>query len=127
MLHCSNSEVFLMKRHVISIVSAMFLAAFAPQSQAADQSSLSPAQLGQLFPGNFTAVVNGALTVKIVARGNGTLFGQMNGRQDSGRWRISGGKLCIVWSSWMGGKTSCSSVKSGDGWYHGNGVKFRKI
>jgi hypothetical protein len=116
-----------MKRHVISIISAMFLAAFAPQSRAADQSSLSPAQLGQLFPGNFTAVVNGALTVKIVARGNGTLLGQMNGRQDSGHWRISGGKLCIVWSSWMGGKISCSSVKSGDGWYHGNGVKFRKI
>ncbi len=116
-----------MKLHVISIVSAMFLAVCAPQSQAADQSSLSPAQLGQLFPGNFTAVVNGALTLKIVAKSNGTMIGQMTGKQDSGRWRISGGKLCIVWSTWMGGKISCSSVKSGDGWYHGIGVKFRKI
>ena len=30
-------------------------------------------------------------------------------------------------SVWLGGKASCSKVVSGDGWYHGNGVKFRKI
>jgi hypothetical protein len=72
-------------------------------------------------------VVNGAVTVKIVARSNGTLIGQMTGKQDSGRWSVNGGKLCIVWSTWLNGKASCSSFKSGDGWYLGNGVKFRKI
>jgi hypothetical protein len=94
---------------------------------AGDKPILSQAELRKLFPGNFTAVVNGAVTVKIVARSNGTMIGQMTGKQDSGRWSVAGGKLCIVWSTWLNGKASCSSVKSGDGWYMGNGVKFRKI
>ena len=37
------------------------------------------------------------------------------------------GKLCIVWSNWLNGKASCSRVIADDGWYRGNGVKFRKI
>jgi hypothetical protein len=94
---------------------------------AGDKPILSQTELRQLFPGNFTAVVNGAVTVRIVAKSNGTMIGQMTGKQDSGRWSVAGGKLCIVWSTWLDGKASCSSVKSGDGWYVGNGVKFRKI
>jgi hypothetical protein len=116
-----------MKNFVISIISIVFLSFAALHSQAADQAALSPAELGRLFPGSFTAVVNGAVTVRILAKGNGTMTGQMSNASDNGHWSVNGGKLCIVWSKWLGGKTSCSSVKSGDGWYHGNGVKFRKI
>ena len=71
-------------------------------------------------------MVNGAVTVKITARGNGTLIGQMTGHEDRGRWSVERGKLRIVWSNWMNGKTSCSRVIADDGWYRGNGVKFRK-
>jgi hypothetical protein len=109
-------------------VFAWFLTIFmASSAMAGDTSILSQLQLRNLFPGNFTAVVNGAVIVKIVARSNGTMIGEMTGKQDSGRWSVVGGKLCIVWSTWLSGKTSCSSVKSGDGWYLGNGVKFRKV
>ena len=89
--------------------------------------TLSQAELGKLFPGSFQAVVSGAVIVKITARGNGILIGEMTGQEDRGRWSVQSGKLCIVWSTWLNGKASCSRVIADDGWYRGNGVKFRKI
>jgi hypothetical protein len=113
-----------MRKAVISAFLTIFMASSA---MASDTSILSQLELRNLFPGTFTAVVNGAVVVKIVARSNGTMIGEMTGKQDSGRWSVVGGKLCIVWSTWLSGKASCSSVKSGNGWFLGNGVKFRKI
>ena len=113
-----------MIKAILASVLTVFLAS---NAMAGDKPILSQTELRQLFPGNFTAVVNGAVTVLIMAKSNGTMIGQMTGKQDSGRWSVAGGKLCIVWSTWLSGKASCSSVKSGDGWYLGNGVKFRKI
>jgi hypothetical protein len=113
-----------MKKVIFAGLLTVFMASGA---MAGDKPILSQSELRKLFPGNFTAVVNGAVTVQIVARSNGTLVGQMTGKQDNGRWSVAGGKLCIVWSTWLNGKASCSSFKTGDGWYVGNGVKFRKI
>ena len=67
------------------------------------------------------------MSIKITARGNGTLHGQMQGYKDSGRWTLSGGRLCITWDKWLNGKTACSMVVADNGWYRGNGVKFRKL
>jgi hypothetical protein len=114
-----------MKKFAIAMLPIAFLACAPQAAQAAEM--LTDAQLAQLFPGEFTAVVNGMVTVNISARRNGTLMGQMSSAHDKGHWSVRGGKLCIVWTTWMGGKASCSTVKSGDGWYHGNGVKFRKV
>ncbi len=116
-----------MSKLVISIMSAIFIMASGSGLRAGEPVTLSQAELAKLFPGNFTAIVSDAVAVQISARGNGTLFGQMPGRKDSGHWSVKSGTLCIVWSVWLGGKASCSKVVSGDGWYHGNGVKFRKI
>ena len=115
-----------MKQFMIPILAAAVLG-FSGFSAGADEAVLSQAELGELFPGNFQAVVSGAVIVKITARGNGTLLGQMTGQEDRGRWSVKSGKLCIVWSNWLNGKASCSRVISDDGWYRGNGVKFRKI
>ena len=116
-----------MMRLLTSMLAALLLA-FSGLSAAADDSAvLSQAELGKLFPGRFQAVVSGAVVVKITARGNGTLIGQMSGQEDRGRWSVRSGKLCIVWSNWLNGKASCSRVIADDGWYLGNGVKFRKI
>lgn len=116
-----------MKQLRISTLAAIALAFSSFTASAGDAVPLSQAELGRLFPGNFQVVVNGAVTVKIVARGNGTLIGQMTGQEDRGRWSVQSGRLCIVWSTWLNGKASCSQVTAGDGWYRGNGVKFRKI
>ncbi len=115
-----------MKQSMISILAATVLG-FSGVSAGADEAVLSQAELGKLFPGSFQAVVSGAVVVKITARGNGTLIGEMTGQEDRGRWSVKSGKLCIVWSTWLNGKASCSRVIADDGWYRGNGVKFRKI
>ena len=115
-----------MKKFTISALAATMLG-FSGFSAGADEAVLSQAELGKLFPGSFQAVVSGAVTVKITARGNGTMTGKMTGQEDSGRWSVKSGKLCIVWSNWLNGKASCSRVVADDGWYRGNGVKFRKI
>ena len=116
-----------MNKFIVSVLAAILMV-FSSLKAGADESvTLSQAELGKLFPGNFQAVVNGAVTVKITARGNGTLIGQMTGQEDRGWWSVKSGKLCIVWSTWLNGKASCSRVIADDGWYRGNGVKFRKI
>jgi hypothetical protein len=51
----------------------------------------------------------------------------MTGQEDRGWWSVKSGKLCIAWTTWLNGKTTCSRVIADDGWYRGNGVKFRKI
>ena len=115
-----------MKQFMISIVAAAVLS-FSGVSAGAEEAVLSQAELGNLFPGSFQAVVSGAVVVKITARGNGILIGEMTGQEDRGRWSVKSGKLCIVWSTWLNGKASCSRVIADDGWYRGSGVKFRKI
>jgi hypothetical protein len=98
-----------------------------PGSAAEAGEKLSPSELRRLFPGSFQAVVHGAVTVNITARGNGTLIGRMKGKTDRGRWTLKGGTFCIAWNKWLGGKTSCSAVVADDGWYRGGSVKFRRI
>lgn len=88
---------------------------------------LNQSELGRLFPGTFLAVVNSAYTVRIVARSNGTLSGAISGHQDDGRWSVKSGRLCIAWNTWLNRRANCTAIVSSDGWYHGNGVKFRKL
>jgi hypothetical protein len=116
-----------MNRLIVPMLAAIVMVFSSLNAGADEPVTLSQAELGKLFPGSFQAVVNGAVTVEIMARGNGTLVGQMTGQKDSGWWSVKSGKLCIVWSTWLNGKASCSRVISDDGWYRGNGVKFRKI
>ena len=78
-------------------------------------------------PGNFDAVVYGMLEVKIIAHQNGQLEGLFSGKRDTGRWSVSNGRLCIMLSRWTDGKSSCSEVVASNGWYRGNGVRFKKF
>ena len=105
---------------VASVLVCLSGAAFADEA-------LTHTQLQRLFPGTFTAVVRGGVTLTFKAMGNGVLIGKMPGKQDQGRWSLEGGKLCIMLSNWTQGRASCSTVVSDNGWYRGQGVKFRKI
>jgi hypothetical protein len=109
---------------VAGIVLAAMLAS---GSEASGSEALTHAELGKLFPGSFYAVVNGSLALNIVARANGTLLGHVAGYQDTGRWSVQAGRLCIVWSKWMNGRTTCSAVIDTGAWYQGSGVKFKKL
>jgi len=96
-------------------------------SSAYAEATLTHSQLQKLFPGTFTAVVYGVKKLTFTAKGNGTLFGQMPGKQDSGRWSLKDGKLCVMLTTWTRGKSACSTVVADNGWYQGRGIKFRKI
>lgn len=89
------------------------------------QSNLSQQQLRTLFPGSFVAVVKG-YTVHFQASGSGALVGTANGMTDHGRWSVQNGRLCITMNSWTRGQAQCSMVVADNGWYLGQGVKFRK-
>lgn len=114
-----------MKMALVAGVTALGILTSAGMVQA-EQKIISGAELASLFPGSFQAVAHG-MTIKITARGNGTLSGQMQNLKDSGRWTLAGGRLCITWNKWLNGKTSCSMVVADNGWYRGSGVKFRKL
>ena len=95
-----------------------------PQAQAGDM--LSERELQLLFPGRFQAVVKGSLTVSVTALGDGSLIAEFLSKADTGQWSIRSGKLCIRFSSWLEGRTSCSKVVAEDGWYRSNEVTFRQ-
>lgn len=88
---------------------------------------VSNTELRKLVPGNFVAIVHGSVTVTFTAKDNGVLIGQMPGKQDSGRWSLKNGQICIMLSNWTSGKATCSTVIAENGWYRGQGVKFRKL
>jgi hypothetical protein len=114
-----------MKKALVAGATALGILLSAPGA-IAEQKTISGAELAGLFPGSFLAVANG-MSIKITARGNGTLHGQMQGYKDKGKWTLAGGRLCITWEKWLSGKTTCSMVVADNGWYRGSGVKFRKL
>ena len=83
--------------------------------------------LKQLFPGHFQAIVSGMLSLKVVARRDGSLFGHYSSKSDTGRWSIRRGHLCIKWQNWLDGRSTCSPVRQDGDWYHAASVRFRKI
>lgn len=110
---------------IISLAMAGLLMSFASNAAGAAE-KLSQAELSKLFPGSFIAVVRGMVKVNITAKGNGELIGQMKSREDTGRWSLRNGQLCISMAQWTGGRASCSVVVADNGWYRGNGVRFKR-
>ncbi len=87
---------------------------------------LSTRAIKQLFPGQFSAVVKG-YAVKFVARSDGSLIGLHSASQDTGRWSVRRGRLCIMLKDWLKGKTKCSPVVQNGNWYRTKVAKFRKL
>jgi hypothetical protein len=87
--------------------------------------SIQPQALKALFPGNFEALVHG-YSVSFTAHKDGSLVGRHAFATDSGRWSIKRGRLCIMLSSWLNGRTACSQVVHHGAWYRANDVLFRK-
>src|SRR5438034_5734481 len=96
-------------RHFLPLAAASLIFAASINTAFAGD-ALSQSELRRLFPGSFDAVVYGILQVKIVALGNGELTGLFSGKQDTGRWIVSNGRLCIMLTRWTDGTSSCSPV-----------------
>lgn len=121
-----------MSHHVITLKRGLLYGAFfailaflnVVTAKAGEQ--LSERELSQLFPGRFQAIVQGTLVVNITARRDGSLLGEFMSRSDTGRWSIRSGELCIRFSKWLGGRTSCAAVVEQAGWYRTSDVQFRE-
>ncbi len=108
----------------------MFAAAFAAgmlSTAALAGDALSPNELRKLAPGRYAVNVMGLVSMTVSMRPNGVITGQAKGEKDRGFWHVQGQKLCIAWSKWNSGKTSCAALKGGDGAYQGGGLSIRRI
>jgi hypothetical protein len=113
-----------MFRRALKSLFALLLLAVSQAAPAAADEMLTTAQLLDLFPGHFQAVVRGN-TVKFIATATGQLVGRLGRHTDEGRWSVRNGQLCIMMKEWTQGRTSCSAITGNDGWLHGKGVSFR--
>lgn len=94
--------------------------------QPAAAAQLEPQALKALFPGSFQAEVHG-YKVSFVARRDGSLVGESKQGTDTGQWSVQQGQLCIMLSSWLNGRTTCSAVVQQGDWYRADNVVFRKL
>jgi hypothetical protein len=92
-------------------------------AQASD--TLQPRTLKALFPGTFHAVIHGQ-DVTFLARRNGSLLARSGEHADTGEWSIRQGELCIMLTSWLGGRTVCGQVIEDGDWYRVEYILFRK-
>jgi hypothetical protein len=87
---------------------------FLQPAQASD--ALQPWAPNSLFPGTFHAVIHGH-DVTFVARRNGSLLARSGDSTDTGEWSIRQDELCIMLTSWLGGRTACGQVIERGDWY----------
>ena len=115
-------------RH-ITILAASAMGIIATNG-AADAGNLDSKSIRSLFPGQFVAVVQG-YRINVSASAGGSLAGEAYGYEDRGRWSVKGSSLCITWSEWNKGKTTCGKVSQKSGWFVASGtsgqvLKFRR-
>jgi hypothetical protein len=113
-----------MFRRALKSLFALLLLAVSQTAPAAAGERLTSAQLLDLFPGHFQAIVRGN-SVKFTATATGQLVGRLGRSIDQGRWSVRNGELCIMMKEWTQGRTNCSAITGNDGWLHGKGVSFR--
>jgi hypothetical protein len=111
---------------LLPIAAALTTFGFLTAAAAGASEQLSGRELQQLFPGRFQAIVQGSFVVSITARRDGSLFAEFMSRTDTGHWSIRSDKLCIKFSKWLSGRTSCSAVVEEAGWYRSSDVVFRE-
>jgi hypothetical protein len=92
-------------------------------AQASD--ALQPRELKTLFPGTFHAVIH-SQDVTFLARRDGSLLARSGESPDTGQWRIRQDELCIMLTSWLGGRTECGQVIERGDWYQVSYIVFRK-
>ncbi len=87
--------------------------------------TLTASQIKTFVPGRAKARISGsAITISLSRRG--TLSGKWAGERDTGKWHVSGDRLCIRFNNWLGGGTRCSSVSRSGNAYRVSGVTFVK-
>jgi hypothetical protein len=70
-------------------------------SQTAEPGGLTTAEVTTLFSGKSVSTQNTRWgPVSLQFKEDGSLYGQNNGGSDSGKWKVTDGKLCLDWRRW---------------------------
>ena len=109
----------------IPLAAALAACLLSPTAHGGDK--LSSSELRQLAPGQYAVNVMGLVSMTVSMRANGVITGQAKGEKDRGLWRVKGEQLCIAWSKWNDGKTSCAALSGDNGSYRGGGLSIRRI
>lgn len=104
---------------MIRYVAAVTLVSFAATTGArADSSALSGSLLHQAVAGKTVSISSPVGTIPVKYRMNGTMSGSSTAlaavtgsARDSGRWWVSGDKLCQRWNTWLDAKTHCVTLR----------------
>jgi hypothetical protein len=105
-------------------IAATTLAILGAGAVGASAQTLSLNEVRDLFPGTYVVTVLGTYEVHVRMKSNGTLAGTSNGENDTGRWSIESGKLCIQWNTWNGGRKDCSTLQRDGSRVQGRGFWF---
>jgi hypothetical protein len=88
---------------------------------------LSAAEIKKIARGTYSVSV--ADSVKATAKltpGGGISVTTSKGEHDTGRWSISGNKICVQFKHLLDHKPNCSALTNENGIIHGNGFSARR-
>jgi len=88
---------------------------------------LSSAEIRKLLTGTYhVSVADSVSAVAVFTSGNGISVATNKGEKDTGRWSISGNKVCVQFKHMLDHKNSCSSLVNDGGAIRGNGFTARR-
>ena len=117
---------FLNIRASFKIISTVFIAcACIASATAADK--LTAAEIRKLLTGTYhVSVADSVSAIAVFTSGNGISVATNKGEKDTGRWSISGNKVCVQFKHMLDHKNSCSSLVNDGGAIRGNGFTARR-
>jgi hypothetical protein len=112
---------------MIKFCFGLILAAPLLLASAKAEPTLTALQLRALAPGSYDVEVMDSVSLTVKLFKNGKMAGELGNDSDTGRWRVSGNRLCIVWTKWLRGETRCSTLVRQEGELKGDGLSIRRI
>ena len=109
-----------------SLKAAFLFSALVLAAGSAQADTMEGSEIRKLFPGTYHVSVADNLSLTVVfTKGGGVSAVTNKGDKDSGRWSVSGDKLCVVFRRWLDHNTHCSKLTETASGIHGDGFTVR--
>ena len=95
-------------------------------SSARADATLSAAEIRKLAPATYHVSVADSVSATVtLATGGGIVVDTNKGEHDTGRWSVSGNKVCVVFKHLLGHNKQCSTLTRDGTAIRGNGFTAR--